>query len=111
MQLKNNILASFLFFVISISIAQDIPQGGERKSSLPSWVSALPLWQWFEIPNTALSSAPPTGPAGDYGDVTSKISDWVGAALKREGSFYIIGMVGGHNDYFGNEVDALELNT
>jgi hypothetical protein len=78
---------------------------------MPTWVTALPLWQWYGIPNTALSSiAPAITPTGGTGP-SSKISDWAGACLKRTGSVYIIGAAGGHADYSGNEVDAIVLNT
>lgn len=78
---------------------------------LPAWVANLPLWQWYEIPGTALSSVDPVPrPAGGTGP-RSKIDAWCGAALKREGSVYLIGAAGGHADYVGNEVNALALNT
>lgn len=78
--------------------------------SLPGWVSSLPIWEWYSIPNTALSSvAPSPTPPGMTGP-SAKISGWCGAALRRNGSHYIIGAAGGHADYYGNEVDALQLN-
>lgn len=78
---------------------------------LPAWVAGLPLWQWHEIPGTALASVDPVPrPAGGTGP-RSKIDAWCGAALKREGSVYLIGAAGGHADYVGNEVNALALNT
>lgn len=78
-------------------------------SGLPSWVQALPLWQWYMIPNTALSSVEPSPPP--YGSPSAKIAAWNGATLKRQGSVYLLGAAGGHADYAGNEVDALALNT
>ncbi|MDE2437240.1 MAG: hypothetical protein KGM49_13375 [Sphingomonadales bacterium] len=70
----------------------------------------LPLWQWYEIPNTALSSVEPAvRPLGSTGP-SSKIDTWCGAALKRSGSVYMLGAAGGHADYAGNEVNALALN-
>lgn len=80
-------------------------------TSLPTWVSNLPLWQWYPIPGTALSSvAPSPTPIGNTGP-SSKIDTWNGATLKRSGSVYMLGAAGGHRDYAGNEVDALQLNT
>ncbi|QDL36587.1 hypothetical protein [Rhodoferax sediminis] len=77
---------------------------------LPDWVVNLPLWQWHEIPNTALASVEPaTRSLGDTGP-RSKIDAWCGACLKRSGSVYMLGAAGGHGDYAGNEVDALALN-
>ncbi len=78
---------------------------------VPAWVSALPLWHWHEIPNTALSSVDPAiQPLGITGP-RSKIEAWCGASLKRQGSVYMLGAAGGHADYAGNEVNALKLNT
>lgn len=90
----------------------DNPVFGIRpRSSLPAWVAALPLWQWYQIPNTALSSvAPSPQPSGNTGP-QSKLYAWCGATLKRSGSVYMLGAAGGHNDYGGNEVNALTLNT
>jgi hypothetical protein len=76
--------------------------------TLPDWVATLPLWQWHEIPNTALSSVAPAVPS--LGNPRSKINAWCGACLKRRGSVYMLGAAGGHSDYAGNEVDALALN-
>lgn len=78
---------------------------------LPAWVANLPLWQWYEIPGTALSSVDPVPRPGGATGPRSKIDAWCGAALKREGSVYLIGAAGGHADYVGNEVNALALNT
>jgi hypothetical protein len=83
-------------------------------AGLPTWVRNLPLWQWYAIPNTAMSSLDPGGvpqPWYHAGGPSAKVGAWTGAALKRAGSIYIVGMVGGHNDYAGNEVDTLVLNT
>lgn len=77
--------------------------------SMPSWVQALPLMQWHPIPNTALSGQP-SYPCSFANIPGAKISDWVGATLKRSGSTYIIAAAGGHGDYCGNEVNALTLN-
>jgi hypothetical protein len=77
---------------------------------LPAWVAALPLWQWHEIPNTALSSVDPSVRSLGITGPSSKIDAWCGACLKRSGSVYMLGAAGGHGDYAGNEVDALALN-
>jgi hypothetical protein len=77
---------------------------------LPAWARTAPLWQWVEIPGTALASVEPSPrPLGSSGP-RSKIEAWCGAALKRRGSVYLIGAAGGHADYTGNEVNALVLS-
>jgi hypothetical protein len=87
---------------------------GRRDSSapagIPRWVSELPLWQWYEIPNTDLATQSPPS-VRTFGVPSAKLHAWCGAALKREGSVYIVGGGGGHSDYAGNEVNALALNT
>lgn len=70
----------------------------------------MPLWQWHEIPNTALSSVDPAVRSLGNTGPRSKIDAWCGACLKRRGSVYMLGAAGGHSDYAGNEVDALALN-
>jgi hypothetical protein len=91
-------------------LAPACPGSAAQTPSLPAWVGSLPLWQWYPIPNTALSSVEPTPrPLGITGPA-SKIIAWCGATLKRQGSVYLIGGAGGHADYAGNEVDALQLN-
>ncbi len=77
---------------------------------LPDWVANLALWQWHEIPNTALASVNPATRALGITGPRSKIDAWCGACLKRSGSIYMLGAAGGHADYAGNEVDALALN-
>ncbi len=98
--------------VLTLTLAiLSLPAASRAQSGLPAWVSALPYWQWYQIPNTALSSVPPSPmPIGATGP-SSKIVAWCGAAFKRQGSVYLLGAAGGHANYAGNEVDALQLNT
>lgn len=78
-------------------------------TTLPAWAKGLSTWQWTPIVGTALSSVEPSPrPMGATGP-SSKIDAWCGATLKRKGSVYMLGAAGGHNDYAGNEVDALNL--
>lgn len=78
-------------------------------ANLPGWVNQLALWQWAEIPNTALSSVDPSPRPLGYSGPASKVDAWCGATLKRAGSVYMLGAAGGHADYAGNEVNALAL--
>jgi hypothetical protein len=84
-----------------------IPQYGDRGT--PSWVNALAIGQWYVIPNTAMSSVEPSPtPAGIAGPV-SKITAWTSfVADPRTSKVYSVAN-GGHSDYSGNEVDALDL--
>lgn len=61
------------------------------------------------IPGTALSSVDPSPRPLGYSGPKSKIEAWCGATLKRNGSVYMLGAAGGHADYAGNEVNALDL--
>lgn len=82
-------------------------------ANLPPWAAILPPWQWYQIPNTSLqafdSANLPGRPPGVTGP-SSKIVAWCGATLKRHGSLYLLGAAGGHADYAGNEVNALDLS-
>jgi hypothetical protein len=64
---------------------------------------------WFEIPNTPLASSCPSDPTiqGVTG-CAAVISAWGGAAADTSRSRMLI-WGGGHNDYYGNEVYALDL--
>lgn len=87
---------------------------GGGGGSMPSWVTSQSLWTWFDVPNSTLSSAgvnqSPT-PSYSATGPSSRIDTWCGATLKRSGSIYIIAASGGHSDYSGNEVIALNLNS
>jgi hypothetical protein len=73
-------------------------------------VNALAIGQWYEIPNTSISSVDPSPvPVGNEGP-SAKINDWNSfVADHRTSKVYSVAN-GGHNGYAGNEVDALELD-
>ncbi|MBI3348050.1 MAG: hypothetical protein HY020_12685 [Burkholderiales bacterium] len=78
-------------------------------ATLPAWAKGLAAWQWAPIAGTALSKIEPNPrPLGITGP-SAKIDTWCGASLKRKGSVYMLGAAGGHADYAGNEVNALDL--
>lgn len=65
---------------------------------------------WYEIPNTKLRSvAPPPLNTTTGGQFPNLVSAWSGAAFDTTRNRLII-WGGGHNDYYGNEVYALNLN-
>jgi hypothetical protein len=80
-------------------------------TTLPTWVNALAIGQWYEIPNTKLSSADPSPiPPGASGP-SSKIDAWTSLAVDYVNSKVYQVAGGGHTDYAGNEVNVLTLNT
>lgn len=81
--------------------------------ALPSWVSSQPLWTWFDVPNSALSTYFAANPSElpSVGDRTFVTSGYNGSSLKRDGSVFYLAGNGGHNNYAGNEVYALTLNS
>lgn len=93
-----------------VVLSDVVAAGALRGESVPAWLEGRPLWEWFEIPGTALSSVPPSPVPVGYNGPRSKIDCWCGATLKRDGSVYILGAAGGHQDYSGNEVNSIELN-
>lgn len=109
--MKNTVVRQFTRAIFSIMLLVSSSAKVGSAATLPSWVSNLPLWQWYAIPNTRLDSVDPVPepPGGTHAG--SKIVAWNGATLKRSGSVYLIGAAGGDRDYAGNEVNALVLNT
>ena len=104
------IVSGFFFFAILLS--SGFATGATAQTAtMPAWVTNLPLLQWHQIPNTKLSSVAPSPPSLGISGPASKITAWNGATLKRQGSVYLLGAAGGHADYAGNEVNALQLNT
>jgi hypothetical protein len=63
----------------------------------------MPENSWVQIPNTHLSSVAPSGWSADV------IDPWGGAALDTKRNRLIV-WGGGHNDYFGNELYAYEID-
>jgi hypothetical protein len=66
---------------------------------------------WYEIPSTQIAPLCPSNPAveGNTG-CRAVISAWNGGIADTIGNRLIL-WGGGHNDYFGNELYALDLNT
>lgn len=78
--------------------------------AMPSWAAKLPLYRWYEIPDTRLSEAKAFRDyRGSLGVMGKKgILAYSGGALKTKGSeLFIAG--GGHADYAGNEVFSIRL--
>lgn len=73
--------------------------------SLPAWVNALAIGQWYEIPNTEMVSVDGAHLQGAW----SKVIAWTSFVVDTRTSKVYSVANGGHNDYDGNEVDALDL--
>jgi chitodextrinase len=83
------------------SSASATTQAGSSGGGLPTSIG------WYQIPNTTYAPLCPTGQAGSCSDV---IGAWnSGAADTKRNRLLFMG--GGHNNYSGNEVYALDLNT
>jgi len=77
--------------------------------ALPAWVNNLQPGQWYEIPNTSLSSVDPSPiPPGVEGPA-AKVIDWTSFVVDTRTSKVYSVANGGHQGYGGNEVDALDL--
>lgn len=76
--------------------------------SVPSWVTALALGQWYQIPGTNLSSVSPS--PQPPGSPTNKIDAWTSLVVDPRSSKLYSVAGGGHVDYSGNEVDGLDLS-
>jgi hypothetical protein len=74
-------------------------------------VNALAVGQWYQIPNTALSSVEPSPLPAAYTGPESKVIAWTSFVVDTRTSKVYSVANGGHNDYSGNEVDVLNLDT
>jgi len=70
----------------------------------PDAIANLGVGQWLELPNTKIRSVWP----GTGGDALSIVTGWSGGTVDTtRGRLLVWG--GGHNDYAGNEMYALDL--
>lgn len=78
-------------------------------SASPAWLRGIPPFQWITLPSLSASQVLPNPlPPGITG-IRSVTDAWSGAALRQNGSYYIL-HGGGHGDYAGNEIYALQLS-
>lgn len=73
----------------------------------PTWLQGAAVNQWVALPSLSSSSVLPNPPAP--GNVSAVTDAWGGGALRPTGSYYIL-HGGGHGDYGGNEIYALQLS-
>jgi len=101
--------------IVLLTVAACGGSGGDSALALssqggtPTWVNALAIGQWYEIPNTAMSSVVPSPQPGGNSGPASKVGAWTSfVADTRTSKVYSVAN-GGHSDYAGNEVDVLDL--
>ena len=82
---------------------------GGRSASLPSWLAAGAVNEWVQVPNGQPSTATGLQPAvaGSMGSQQYMVNAWNGA-FRYSTKYHIHG--GGHTDYGGNEIGAIDLN-
>lgn len=77
-------------------------------SSKQASIATLPPGHWLELPNTKISNVAPK-PA-QRGWLSGVVQAWSGGAVDTVRSRLLV-WGGGHGDYWGNEIYALDLNT
>lgn len=83
---------------------------GPAVASVPAWAAGQAVFSWREIPGSAISNlAPGMSPPNGGTGATARIDAWCGLAAVGTKLYRPWG--GGHDDYYGNEVDAIEFNT
>ena len=87
--------------------------GCDWASAVPGWAANQASQTWAAIPGSALSSVDPdpgrtSAWAGSSGQ-TSVVDAWNGAAFDPSGRMWLTAL-GGHSNYFGNEVYCWNLN-
>jgi hypothetical protein len=83
----------------------------EFGNPVPSWVAAMDLFEWYEIPNTDLASVDPSPVPDGVEGPSAKVNDWTSFVADRRDSKVYSADSGGHAGYSGNEVDRLVLET
>lgn len=75
-------------------------------AQVPSAIAKLRPGEWLELPDTKIRDVAPKVP--QKGRLRSVVRAWNGAAIDTSRSRMVI-WGGGHSDYFGNEIYALDL--
>ena len=76
-------------------------------ATLPAWRQGLAIGEWVELPSADLRQVlPDIMPGGGY---YGRIDAWNGFAADVVNNVVYLGAAGGHADYAGNEVYAIDL--
>lgn len=77
----------------------------------PAWRQTLAKWQWFELQGTSLANQPVTNPFnGAMERPRARIDAWNGLAANTADNRVFLAAAGGHADWAGNEVYAIDLS-
>lgn len=78
-------------------------------SGLPAWLSSAAVFEWVQVPSGNIATAGVTPSPLPPGGVRYVVDAWCGAAVRQSTAHYIL-HGGGHGDYAGNEVYAIQLS-
>jgi hypothetical protein len=100
---------------VSRLVASVFSSGGSsaRANAAPSTVAKIPSTPgWHQIPNTKLREVcPPNNTQYQFAsNCTNVVAAWSGG-IADQGRNRLVVWGGGHNDYYGNELYALDLNS
>lgn len=84
------------------------PRDWTDSTLVPAWRIGQSVNEWREISNTKISSMP-TYPYHASGLSHAKVSSWVGWSIDQRTSDVYSVSNGGHDDYWGNEVNKISL--
>jgi hypothetical protein len=82
-------------------------------TGVPTWRQGMAVGEWKQISGTSISTCPisvQTYPARGNTGPSSKVEAWISWVLNPNTSFLYSPASGGHKDYAGSEVDAINLS-
>jgi hypothetical protein len=94
-----------LFTTLALALTSQV---SAAETTRPAWIEALAPGQWQVLPNTKIRSVLP--PTPQQGDPRSIVLAWSGGTVDTVKSRLLV-WGGGHSDYWGNELYALDIGT
>ena len=80
------------------------------RAAVPSWRSGMAQWEWKELTGSSMNGVNPTVlPIGNTGP-SSRVNTWTCFTANPATSVVYSAANGGHSDYSGNEVVALDMS-
>lgn len=81
----------------------------QATAGLPAWLASASLLEWVTLPAFKdATSVHAQAVITEYGSPRGVIDAWCGGAIRQSSGHYML-HGGGHSDYFGNEIYALDL--